>query len=95
VDRPAFNPHCAFITRILCGKNEQPDDRNKTRIKIKQGAYQLILIVSVAHQKLYVRQVVIFNRSEIFHGIACVHITVNCTPGKIIIALYKPIACSA
>lgn len=74
MDRQEFYPHCDFITSILCGKNEQPDDRNKTRIKIKQGAYQLILNVSVAHQKLYVRQVEIFNRSEIFHGIACVFI---------------------
>ena len=40
---------------------------NKARIKVKQGASPLILSVSMAHQKLYVRQVVIFGLSAIFH----------------------------
>jgi hypothetical protein len=95
VDRPAFYPHCAFITHILCGKNEKLNDRNKTRIKSNQGAHSLILSVGVAHQKLYVRQVVIFNRSTIFHGIAFVHIRANCTPGKSTKVLCKPIVCRA
>ena len=37
----------------------------------------------------------VFNRSATFHGIACVHIRVNCTQGKSMIVLCKPIACSA
>jgi hypothetical protein len=100
VDRQTLHPHCAFITCILCGKNEQRVDRNKARInplntklnpichllallgahhilhvsrirvKVRQGTYPLVVSVSVAHRKLYVRQVMVFGRSAICHGLA-------------------------